>query len=121
MGVKRSEDTKRKLSKANKGQVPWTKGRPVSKETREKLSKANKGHLPWCTGKKLPPMSEEQKKKLSEAHRGQISAKGMLGKKHSEETKKKMSEAAKRRPPRGAEFKQKMRDSWIKRRLKNAA
>jgi hypothetical protein len=64
-----SEETKQKLSEANKG-------RTVSKETRKKISEARKGKT----------HSEEHKRKLSEANKGHIV---------SEETKRKLSEAHK--------------------------
>jgi hypothetical protein len=64
-----SEETKKKISKSNKGK---TKGRIVSNETREKLSKANKGKI----------ISDETKEKLRQNN---------LGKKASDKTKEKMS------------------------------
>ena len=33
-----------------KGNIPWNKGKPTSKKTRKNLSKAHKGILPWNTG-----------------------------------------------------------------------
>ena len=95
-----SEETRRKLSEANKGKPAHNKGVPMSEEqkkklseskknisdeTRKKISEAKKGKPAPNKGK---PMSEEQKKKLSEINKG---------KHHTEETKKKMSESAKRR------------------------
>lgn len=66
-GKKLSEETKRKISKANKGEnsymygkTPWNKGIPRSDECKEKISKANKGKHP----------SDETRCKLSEANRG---------------------------------------------------
>ena len=76
LGKHRSEETKKKLSEANKGEKNPMYGKHLSEETKKKLSEANKGkHL-----------SDEAKKKLSEAH---------TGKHHSEEAKKKLSEANK--------------------------
>ena len=54
--VKASEETKRKISEANKGRV-------ISEETRNKLSLAHKG-------KSRQPLSEEAKRKISEANKG---------------------------------------------------
>ena len=113
-----SEETKRKISKSNRGKVRTS-------EHLENMSKAQKGRVSPNKGKK---MSEEQKehlrqvnlgKKLSEEHRRKISeagkgriiseetrkklsksnkgCKGRAGQKLSEEHKKKISEAAKRR------------------------
>lgn len=75
LGVKRSEETKRKLSESHKG-------KHLSEETRRKMSEARKGNKNML-GKHY---SEETKRKMSEANKG----------KHpSEETKRKISEALK--------------------------
>ena len=76
-----SDETRRKLSEANKGK----KLKPASDERRKKISEARKGK----------PFSEEHRRKLSEAHKGRTSPR--KGVTLSEETKKKMSEAIKRR------------------------
>lgn len=75
----KSETTRMKLSKANKG-------KKRSEETRRKLSKARKG-------KKYGPLSEEHKKKISQANKGEHNP--FYGKKHSEETREKMSDSHK--------------------------
>lgn len=31
--------------------MPWPKGKPCSEETKRKLSEAHKGQIPWNTGK----------------------------------------------------------------------
>jgi len=62
-----SEETKKKISQANKG-------RCVSEETRKKLSEIQKGKT----------LSEETKKKISKIHKGKIV---------SDETKKKMGKS----------------------------
>ena len=72
MGKVISKETRRKLSEANKGQIPWIKGRKHSEETRRKISIANKG-------KKKKPFTDEHIKNLSESHKGLVS--GMKGKK----------------------------------------
>ena len=78
-GLVRSEETREKMSKANKGRQPWL-GKHHSEETKKKISKANKGkHL-----------TEEQKKAISMARKGKPT---FTGKHHSEETKQKMREA----------------------------
>jgi group I intron endonuclease len=60
-----SEETRKKISEANKG-------RTVSEETRKKISEANKGKMAWNKGKLA---SKETKKKLSESHMGLLSPK----------------------------------------------
>ena len=78
-GLVRSEETREKMSKANKGRQPWL-GKHHSEETKKKMSKANKGrHL-----------TEEQKKAISRARKGKAT---FAGKHHTEETKQKMREA----------------------------
>ena len=75
-----SEETKRKISEANKGQTPWNNGIPRSEETKKKISESSKGKK----------MSEEAKRKISESLKGKPSP--MKGKHLSEEDKKKLSE-----------------------------
>jgi hypothetical protein len=72
-GAIRSEETKRKLSEAKKGNTNCL-GRILSKETKRKQSEASKGHTRWL-GR---THSEETKRKMSEAKKNQ-----------SEETRKK--------------------------------
>jgi group I intron endonuclease len=76
-----SEETKRKISEANRG-------RQVSEEEKERLREMSRKQAELNRGKKRPPMSEEQKEKLREVH---------VGRKASEETKRKMSESHKRK------------------------
>ena len=87
-----SEEHKRAVSKGMMGY----KRKPHSEETKRKISEANKGTAPPNKGK---PMSEEQKKLLSKIRSGskssaetraKISASGM-GKVHSPESIAKMS------------------------------
>ncbi len=68
LGIKHSEETRRKISKSNTGKL-------CTEETRRKISKSNTGRL--CT--------EETKRKRSEAGKRR---------KHSDETKLKQSRAA---------------------------
>lgn len=75
LGVKRSEEHKRKLSEAAKGNTNGVGKR--SEETKRNISLALKG-------KPKGPLSEETKRKMSIAR---------TGKKHSEERKKSLSEA----------------------------
>src|ERR1700722_6714779 len=69
-----SEETKKKLSEANKGKPSPTKGKPISDEQKRHLSRIN-------MGKKV---SEETKRKISNTTKGRPK---------SEETKKKMAAA----------------------------
>lgn len=87
-GFHHTEETKRRLSEANKG-------KPKSDETKRKLSEAHKGKQ----------VSEETKRKLSEAHKGnhpseetsQKMSEARKGKHKSEEWRRKVSEAQKGR------------------------
>lgn len=88
-----SEETKRKLSESNKGQIPWNKGKHLSEEDRKKKSLA-------ATGRKI---TIEERKKLSEAHKGYVMpeeqkqkiSNSLKGKYVSEETRQKLSLARK--------------------------
>lgn len=75
-GYKTSDETKLKISLANKGRV-------MSNENKLKLSKVNKGKK----------RSDESKLKMSLSHKGQKA--WNKGKKYSEETKRKLSEIVK--------------------------
>ena len=74
-GAKRSEETRKKMSEADKGKQKWL-GKHHTEEAKQKISEAHKGKV----------LSEEHRKHLSEA---------CMGRKHSEETIKKMCEAQK--------------------------
>ena len=89
---KHSEETKRKLSEANKRQIPWNKGKTgiFSESVLQKIGEAHKGIEPTNKGKK---MSEEAKRKMSEAHKGKPAPN--KGKHYTEEAKRKMSESHK--------------------------
>ena len=93
LGIPRSEETKRKLSEANKG-------RAVSEETRKKLSAASKG-------KKRAPKTEEHRQNISKAKQGK------KRKPHTEESKRKIGEANKNKThlPLSEERKRKISES----------
>lgn len=119
LGVQFSEERKKKISEANKGEKSWAYGKPgtmlgkkQSEETRKKMSKSQTGKKhsnetkkkigEWHKGeknfwyRKPGPMknkhhNEESRKKISESHKGMKGP--MLGKKHSEETKEKIRKA----------------------------
>ena len=55
-----TEEHKAKISKAKMGH-------PVSQKTRRKIGLANRGNVPWNKGKK---MSAESRRKMSEAKKG---------------------------------------------------
>ena len=81
-----SEEVRKKLSEANKGEKNHFYGKKHSPETRRKLSGIAKGRVP----------SEETRRKLSEAGKGRIPHnKGVFGKCHSKETRRKISEGQK--------------------------
>ena len=115
-GFQHSEETRKKISEAQKGKAPWNKEKVniYSKETRKKMSEAKKGKtLSEETRKKMSEahkgktLSEETRKKISEANKGKTLSKEIRkkisennpkywkGKTFSEETRKKMSEAQK--------------------------
>ena len=93
-GMHHSEESRRKMSEARKGKVPWNKGKHgiYSEESRIKMSEARKGKVPWNKGKKglLVPWNKG-KKGLQVAWN--------KGKTLSEETRIKMSEARKGKVP----------------------
>lgn len=66
-GIKKgpmSEETKKKISISLTG---LRTGYKISEEHKRKISEANKGNIPWSKGKKL---TEEHKNKISESHKG---------------------------------------------------
>ncbi len=107
-GIKRSEETKRKISLSKKGLIPWNKGikgKSLSEEHKKKISETQKtishsghfkkGNEPWNKGK-TGYLSKEALEKISKS---QIGNKNNFGKKRTEEFKKKMSEYGKANPP----------------------
>ena len=50
-GQHHTDETKAKISAANKNRVPWNKGKTYSEESRAKMSAAKKGKsVPWNKG-----------------------------------------------------------------------
>ena len=100
VGREHTDESKLKMSEANKCKTPWNKGIPRDEETKRKIGEANKGKTPWIKGKQ---MSEEQKNKMSEAHKGiprDEETKCKIGEankgiQRDEETKRKISESHK--------------------------
>lgn len=82
-GVSHSQETKDKISKANKGR----KLPSMSEEAKTKISEGNKGKTPWNKNKKVPHR-EETKAKISIANKGKL-----LGKQLSESHKQKIKES----------------------------
>lgn len=108
-GTNRSDETKRKLSEAQKGRTSPMYGKTHSDETRRKISEAMKGEKNPMYGKPSPmkgkPHSDETRRKISESHKGKpkseqtkrkmsAAKKGKARKPLSDETKKKLSEAS---------------------------
>ena len=99
-----SEETRQKISDANKGKSPPNKGKPVPEVTRRKISVALKGNS----------RSEETRRKISETLKANPTiTRGMLGKKHSEEARRKISEShkGKKQGPHSEEHRQKISDA----------
>jgi group I intron endonuclease len=99
-----SEETKKKISKANKGKVSPIKGKKFSEETRKKMSD-------WQKGLKRGPRSDKIKIKISNKLKGHVLSQetknkislANKGKHHigylmSAETKEKLSKALKGKP-----------------------
>jgi very-short-patch-repair endonuclease len=76
------EEKRRKISKTNKKQIPWIKGKHHSIETKEKIKIKNKF--------KSFSIETKQKMSLSQKERYKKSLNPMFGKKHNIESKQKM-------------------------------
>lgn len=87
-GKKCLENTKLKISKANKNNIPWNKNKKniYSQETINKMKESMKGRIPWNKGKTF---SNDTKKKISSSLKGNVP--WNKGRKRSLETKKKIS------------------------------
>ena len=131
-----SEETRKKMSNAKKGQIPWSKGRTgvfsketilrmieahkndvawnkgktgiYTEETKQKMRDAKKEIIPWSKGVKF---TEEHKARIKESHRTpeyrEKMSKLKIGIKFTEEHKAKM------RKPKSEELKTKIRNSCL--------
>ena len=72
-GKKHTDECKRKISKANKGNIPWNKNLTncYSNEAISKMKNCKKGKIPWNKGK-TNIYSEETKRRISESLKGSI-------------------------------------------------
>jgi len=82
-GKKSTEETKRKISEATRGEKNGNYGNHLSNEAKERISKANKGNQ----NRKGKHHTEETKRKIGLKNKGKTS---FLGKHHSKESKEKI-------------------------------
>lgn len=113
LGIKRSEETKLKIGKANKGRQTAL-GRKVSEETRAKISKTLMGHKNSINLIGIP-RSAEVKKKIGDKQRGILNHN--YGKHPSPELLERMRQCQKGKKV-SDETKQNMRNAWILRKAK---
>lgn len=106
VGYKLSEEARKKISEANKGELNCNYGKHLSDETKKKMSESMKGR--YCGdknpmfGKNIKDYMSEEDYTLWKQNQKENILKGknhpMYGKKHSEESLKKMSESHKGHP-----------------------
>jgi group I intron endonuclease len=122
LGVKRSEESCKRIGEAHKGRIPWNKGIKATEQAKQNQSKSHIGQKVWNKGKKNI-YSEETLLKLRASLKGRkVWNKGKhyhfhnerdnsvyKGKIFSEETKLKLKIAQANRPPISAETREKMR------------
>lgn len=68
-GKKLPQEHKDKISNSLIGNTR-RRGKKTSKETKVKMSKANKGKVPWNKGKKTGPLTQEHREAISKARTG---------------------------------------------------
>jgi group I intron endonuclease len=95
-GKRHSDETKKKIGKLGIGRTPWNKGLECLESCKRKISQSNIGKR----------RTEEQKKKLSNSRKNW---------KFTEEAKMHM------RKPKPVGFGEKIKNSWVKRKLKKSA
>jgi len=91
-GMIPSDETRKKLSDAKKGQIPWMKGKHHTDETKQKLSDSLMGRE---SPRKGATLSDETKQKISDSLTGLMIGElnPFFGKTHSEESNQKNREA----------------------------
>jgi hypothetical protein len=94
-----SEETRKKISESNKGQVPWIKGKHLSEKTKQKIKEFHLGSHATL----------ETRKKISDSRKGEKHPN--YGKHLSQETKEKISNAQKGKPRWSGEQIEKMKVS----------
>jgi group I intron endonuclease len=117
LGIKRTEETRKKISEALTGRESPLKGIPRSEETKQKISVANTGYK----------HTEESKEKNRQAHLGTTQteyAKQRISEfqrtqTRSEETRRRISEA-KKGIPKSEETKEKLRQANLGKKQSNA-
>lgn len=62
-GLKHTQATKLRISKAMKGRIPWNKGRVIAESTRNKISQSKKGQTSWNKGRRWPKRIKEKIRK----------------------------------------------------------
>jgi len=81
-----SEETRKKIGDAQRGEKNHNYGKKASQETREKMSKAHEGRE-YVFGRKV---SKETREKMSKINSGKNNR--MYGKHHTDETKRKIAQ-----------------------------
>jgi len=134
LGIKRSEETKKKLSMANKGQIPYIKGKhrtpeEVARMRERRHTEESKAKMrERCKCRK--PISEETRQRLRDSHKGQKPWNKGFSDVYSIEALNKMSASHlgmryKNKLPVTKETRQKMRESglkvWERKRKENQA
>lgn len=103
---KNSDEARKRISESCMGRISSRKGKPASEETRQRLMLANRGRIPWNKGRKgMQICTEETRRKMSLTRKGKHHSEetkqkislSNKGKVFSDKTKKKMSLSQKSR------------------------